>query len=94
METSREARYAQAKEKVGEIKGFYNHFIIYLIFVGVFVFINYKSGGYFWAIFPIAGWGLGVLGHAAGTFEWSPFFGKQWEENKIKEIIEKDRNLF
>ena len=94
METSRETRYAQAKERVEKIKAFYSHLIIYLIFVGVFVFLNYRSGGFFWAMFPVAGWGLGVLAHAAGTFDWIPFFGKQWEENKIKEIMEKDRQSF
>ncbi|RMB56085.1 histidine kinase [Dokdonia sinensis] len=94
METSRETKYAEAKEKVEKIRGFYNHLIIYLIFVGVFIFINYRSGAYFWAIFPIAGWGLGVLGHAAGTFDLVPFFGREWEKNKIKEFMEEDRNLF
>jgi hypothetical protein len=34
------------------------------------------------------------MGHATETFGWNPFFGRQWEERKIKEIMEKDRQLF
>ena len=87
-------RYQKAKDQVEKIKGFYTHFGIYLLFCVFFLFLNFKSGGFPWAIFPIAGWGLGVLGHATETFGWNPFFGKGWEDRKIKEIMEKDRNLF
>lgn len=90
MNTSQQSKYEQAKEKVEELKGFYSHFTIYCIFVVVFIVLNYYSTSYPWAIFPIAGWGIGVLGHAAGVFEWNPFFGKDWEQRKIEELVKKD----
>lgn len=80
----------RAKLKVKEIKGFYTHFAIYLLFVPFFLFLNLISGGFPWAIFPILGWGIGVFGHAAEVFGWNPFFSKQWEERKIKEYLDKD----
>jgi hypothetical protein len=87
-----EKKYALAKEQVEKIKGFYIHFTIYLIFVPVFIWLNYISeSGFPWAIFPIGGWGFGVLGHASETFNYNPFFGKNWEERKIKEMMDKDR---
>ena len=86
-----EKKYALAKEQVEKIKGFYVHLTIYLIFVPVFIWLNFISdAGFPWAIFPIGGWGFGVMGHAAETFNYNPFFGKDWEERKIKDLMDKD----
>lgn len=83
-------RYESAKKRVEELKGFYVHFGIYLIMVPVFIFLNLKSTGFPWAIFPIGGWGLGVFGHAAEVFNWNPFFGKKWEEEQIRKYMNDD----
>tara|TARA_R110002124_G_scaffold5301_1_gene33191 strand:- start:211694 stop:213028 length:1335 start_codon:yes stop_codon:yes gene_type:complete len=86
-----EKKYSYAKEQVEKLKGFYIHLTIYLIFIPVFIWLNYISGaGFPWAIFPIGGWGFGVLGHAAETFNYNPFFGKDWEERKIKKLMDDD----
>lgn len=93
METSNSinhSAYIRAKERVNELKGFYTHLAIYLIFIPFFVFLNFRSSGFPWAIFPILGWGLGVLGHATEIFGWNPFFGKSWEERKIREYLDND----
>lgn len=82
--------YNRAQQQVERLKSFYTHLAIYLIFVPFFIFLNFKSGVIPWAIFPIAGWGLGVLGHAAETFSWNIFFGKDWQERKIKALMEKE----
>jgi hypothetical protein len=87
-----EKKYTLAKEQVEKLKGFYIHLTIYLIFVPVFIWLNYIShAGFPWAIFPIGGWGFGVMSHAAETFNYNPFFGKDWEEKKIKEFMDKER---
>ena len=84
-------RLERAKEHVEKLKGFYVHFTIYLIFVPFFIYLNHKSGTDFpWAIFPIAGWGLGVLGHASEVFDWNPFLNKEWEARKIRELMDKE----
>ncbi len=83
-------RYNRAKEKVEKLKGFYIHFTIYLIMVPVFIFLNARSGSFPWAIFPIGGWGWGVIGHAADTFGWNPIFNKSWEAKKIDELMNDD----
>jgi sensor histidine kinase YesM len=86
-----EKKYQLAKEQVGKIKGFYIHASIYLIFVPIFIGLNYMSNtGFPWAIFPIGGWGFGVISHAAETFNYNPFFGKNWEERKIKQYMDDD----
>jgi len=91
MRTSdQENKYQRAQARVAELKEFYNHLAIYLIFVVFFLALNYFTSGFFWAIFPILGWGLGILGHAANTFRWNPFFSKDWEQRKIDEYLRND----
>lgn len=85
-----EKRYQRAKEHVEKIKGFYVHFAIYLIFVPFFIYLNLRSTDFPWAIFPILGWGLGVLGHASEVFDYNPFLGRNWERRKMKEFMDKD----
>lgn len=81
-------RYQRAKKKVDDLKGFYIHAAIYFVMVPVFIYLNYISTDFPWALFPILGWGWGVLGHAAEVFGWNPFFNKKWESRKIEKLME------
>jgi hypothetical protein len=83
-------RYENAKIRVKRIKEFYIHFAIYLLLVPFFIFLNFRTTGFPWAIFPILGWGLGVLGHASEAFNYNPILGRNWEDKKIRELMEKD----
>ena len=83
-------KYERAKEHVEKLKGFYTHFVIYLVMIPVFIFLNFRSTGFPWAIFPIFGWGFGIAGHAMETFNYNPLLGKNWEERKMKEFMKED----
>lgn len=86
-----EKKYKLAKKRVEKLKGFYIHLGFYILMAPVFIFLNYISrAGFPWALFPIVGWGIGVLGHAADTFSYNPFFGKDWEARKIREMMDKE----
>ncbi len=94
IENTSEQKYKRAKARMEKMKGFYQHLAIYAIFVVVFIWLNLKSGSNFpWAIFPIAGWGIGILGHASETFEYSIFFGKDWERRKIRKLMDEEDEL-
>ena len=90
-ETNTTSSYERAKNKVAKLKDFYTHLAIYLLFIPFFIFLNFRSGSFPWAIFPIFGWGLGVLGHASETFSWNAFFGRGWEERKIREYMDQEQ---
>jgi len=86
-----EKKYKLAKKRVEKLKGFYIHFTIYLLMMPIFIYLNYISrAGFPWALFPIVGWGIGVTSHASETFNYNPFFGKNWEERKIRELMDKE----
>ncbi|MBE0390496.1 hypothetical protein HNQ02_001153 [Flavobacterium sp. 7E] len=85
-------RYYKAKERVDEIKGFYGNLISYVVSITVLMIINLlTSPSYLWFFWPMLGWGLGILIHGAKVFNLLPFFGKKWEEQKIKEFMEKEK---
>ncbi len=87
-----QTRYQEAKKRVEDIKGFYYHLVSYIVVNGFLVILNLlTSPEYFWFIWPILGWGVGLVIHAFSVF--SNFWGKSWEERKIKEIMDKDKRL-
>ena len=83
---------AEVMEHVRDIKGFYSHLVIYLAVIALLVIINLVTwSGYFWAIWPALGWGVGVLVHAASVFELIPFFGPEWERRRIARELARRR---
>ena len=83
-----ENAYYKAKRRVEELKGFYGNFTTYCIVIPSLVLINYFTyWDHKWFIYPMLGWGLGVLFHGVSVFG----YGKSWEERKIQEIINKEK---
>ncbi len=88
MENQNDAKYRRAKEKVESIRSFYGNLFAYALVIPFLAFINYRTTSFPWVIFPALGWGLGLLGHGLHAFAVNPFFGKDWEERKIAELME------
>jgi len=91
-------KYAKAKKKVDEIKGFYIHLTVYLV-VNAFLMIpilKYTNGNEinFWSFSTAIFWGIGLLFHAFSVFGKNVFFSKDWEERKIKELMDKDKKEY
>ncbi|MFV8345322.1 2TM domain-containing protein [Flavobacterium sp. ZB4P13] len=84
-----------AKSKVNKLKGFYVHLAIYLIGVVVFILKEYFDMTF--KFFPIkhinsyvmAIWSIAFFISAIDVLIAFQFFGKKWEERKIKSIMEK-----
>lgn len=88
----KENKYIKAKEKVEIIKKFYNNLLSYIIFIGFLAGLNYYVDGWNhpWFLWAAFGWGIGIFFHALKAFSWNPFFGKDWEERKVKEYMNQD----
>ena len=88
----KENKYFRAKERVGAIKKFYMSLISYFVFIGFLAALNYWTDQwrYPWFLWAAFGWGIGVAFHAVKVFGLNPFFGKNWEERKIKEYMQED----
>ena len=85
-------KYREAKERVEELKSFYIHLFVYIIVnIGLFLLNVLTSRDSLWFYWPLLGWGIGILAHAFSVFGLRGILGKEWEERKIKEIMEKDK---
>lgn len=84
-------RYYKAQKKVKEIREFYEHLTVYLLVNPIVIVVNVMtSPGYLWFIWCLMGWGIGLILHGLTVFNLPPFFDKDWEERKIREILEKE----
>jgi len=91
--TDKESSYYKAQKKVEEIKGFYGNLFSYIIIISALAMLNlYTSPGHWWFLYAALGWGVGVAIHAMSVFNFIPFLGSGWEERKIKEMLDKERN--
>jgi len=87
-----QARYEKARKRVEEIKGFYTHLLTYVIVnLGLFILNLVTSPGSFWFFWPLFCWGIGVLAHGWSVFGPRRFWGSEWEERKIKELMRKEQ---
>jgi sensor histidine kinase YesM len=81
--------YQRAKKRVEQLKGFYGNLISYCCVVPILIFVNLTYMPEFhWFWFSALGWGFGLSMHAFQTFG----YGANWEEKKIREILEKEDN--
>ncbi|MCD4684673.1 MAG: 2TM domain-containing protein [Anaerolineae bacterium] len=84
-----EKRYKAARRRIRKLKEFYMHVMVYVAINIMLVFIDLVdgSGGLEWFYFPALGWGAAVLIHAFDVFILDGWFGTQWEDRKMQELM-------
>lgn len=90
--------YEKALKRVKKIKGFYTHLLVYFIINCMIVIVNiqnldngesyFQLENFFTAFF----WGIGLVAHGLTVFGPDLFFGPDWEEKKIKEFMDNEKN--
>ena len=80
-------RLARARRRLAALKGFYIHlFVFVMVMVGLTI-INLASGGPWWVLWVLFGWGIGVLAHAITVFGRSSQAIADWEERKLRQFL-------
>ncbi|MBK5429105.1 2TM domain-containing protein [Bacillus sp. TH30] len=91
FKSERDEVYLRAKKRMENLKAFYIHLTVYILVNLMLFFINISSdSSKLWFLYPLGGWGIGIVIHGLTTFPFG-IFGKEWEERKIKEYMEKDK---
>ena len=85
-----EIKYQRAKKRVEQLKYFYIHLVVYVL-GNLFLFLLniIVSPASLWFYWPLLGWSFGIVVHAFDVFASGRLFGADWEERKIREIMEK-----
>ena len=86
-----EIKYQRAKKRVEELRGFYVHLGVYVL-VNLFLFLlniitTPDNLWFYWVLVP---WGIAIVGHALSVFGFGRKLGADWEEKKIREIMDKE----
>ena len=78
-------------ERRADVKlGFRTHFMAYLLVNAGLVVINLvTSPGYFWAIWPIIGWGLGLAAHFVAVYHFGGDVRERAVEAEIRRLKER-----
>ena len=80
--------YKEAEKIVEEKKGFRTHFIVYLAVNILLIIIWAATGaGFPWFVFPLGGWGIGVLFHFINVY----VFSREADTREIEKEAEKIR---
>lgn len=69
--------YEHARRRVKKRRKFYSHVMSWVVMSVFFILLNIATADFFWAIFPILGWGLGVAFHGISIFS------SEWEDSEI-----------
>ena len=86
------SNYVKAVEKVKKLKEFYQNLASYCIVIPLLVMINLQfMPRFYWFWFPMFGWGIGLLFHFLEVNNYAFFLGDNWEERKIKELMDKEQ---
>ena len=96
----------KAEKKVKEIKGFYSHLFLYFVVNLAWVFVllvsnemsSYSQDG-FWGmgyghVAMALFWGLALLLHGILVFGKKLSFSKKWENRKIQELLNKEKQYW
>lgn len=82
--------YKAARCQVRRLRGFYAHLSVYLaVNAGLLIINLFSAPGRLWVVWPLAGWGIAIVIHGASVFLGGRWFGREWEERKIREIMER-----
>lgn len=74
-----------ALKRLKKRRDFHAHLLVYVL-VNAFLVVIWAvttPGGFFWPVFPIVGWGIGVVMNA-----WDVYFAQDFTEEQISEEIE------
>lgn len=92
-------RYELAYKRVKRIKGFYVHALVYVLVNSFLILSTYMKSStatevfFSWKTFSVAFfWGIGLVAHGLSVFGRDLFFGQEWEDKKIQELMDKEKS--
>ena len=81
----------RARRRLAAEKSFYAHLTTYAVVIGALFLINALTNrAYWWFVWPAIGWGIGILFHAFSTFGTFGTLGRDWEERRLKQLIDEE----
>ena len=92
VDNNEEMVLIKAKKKVEELKKFYGHLTTYLAVNLFLMALNLLTNSSFlWFLIPLFAWGIGIVSQGMKVYDYNLFLGKNWEDRKMQEWIDKEK---
>lgn len=83
----RDARY-----QVHRLRSFYRHVYVFVVVsIGLMTINALTPSPRLWFHWPMLGWGIWLTLHGIATFSRGRWFGRDWEERKVRELMTNKR---
>ena len=79
-----------ARKRVKAMRSFYVSVTLYAIIIPSLWVLNLVMGGKIWAHWPMIGWGIGLTAQGMSVFAGRSFFGAEWEQKKVDEMMARE----
>jgi hypothetical protein len=79
-------QYKQARKRVEAKLGFFIHLTVYVLVNSFLITMNFfQSNEVIWSVWPLVGWGIGLLFHGLGVFVFTGHekYKEQWIQKEI-----------
>jgi fatty acid desaturase len=86
---SQEEKLARARRQVAALKAFYIHLFAFVAVILLLAIINAATGGPWWVLWVLLGWGIGVLAHGLFVFAGTSRRVAEWEQRKVRELADR-----
>lgn len=84
--------YQRARRQARRLRGFYSSLFMYVVIVAFLAVLNlWTDASYLWVAWVALFWGLGIAWHGYSVFVSNGPFGKNWEERKTRELMEREQ---
>ncbi len=88
---TRDESYERARKRVRALKTFYRSLATYVAVMIVLFIVDYLDHGNWWVYWPALGWGIAIVLHAFRVLG-PGGRGSRWEERKIKQLMDDERD--
>jgi fatty acid desaturase len=82
-----EERLARARRRLAALKGFYIHLFVFALVLAGLTIVNLATGGPWWVLWVLLGWGIGIVAQAITVFGRSSQAIADWEERKLRQFL-------
>jgi fatty acid desaturase len=86
---SQDEKIARVRQQVAAIKAFYLHLFVFIAVLLFLAIINAATGGPWWVLWVLLGWGIGILAHWLFVVVAGSRFVADWEQRKTKELLDR-----
>ncbi len=83
-------RLEKAQKRVAAKKEFFIHLLTFCCVMPALFVVNFMvTPEFWWIVFPLIGWGMGLIGHYVSAFGIPGVIGRDWERKELEKEMDR-----